>query len=230
MSSPVPSPQERILHAALTLLETGGIDAVSTRAVSVAANVQPPTIYRHYGDMRGLLDAVASAGFHTYLRANASRARRADPVQELREGWHLHVDFGLKHPHLYALMYAAPESGTLSPAAREGFAALHALIERIAATGRLTTGVERAAAMVHRAGLGYTLGQLSDPIPDPSVSDAMLDAVLSVILTPEPADATPPGPSAAAHAVALAAVLKAEPSPFSEAERYLLTEWLRRLM
>ena len=41
------------------LLNDGGREAVSTRAVAAAAGVQPPTIYRQYGDMQGLLSAVA---------------------------------------------------------------------------------------------------------------------------------------------------------------------------
>jgi AcrR family transcriptional regulator len=45
----------------------GGPDAVSTWAVSAAAGVQPPVIYRLFGDKNGLLDAVASYGFESYL-------------------------------------------------------------------------------------------------------------------------------------------------------------------
>ena len=44
--------------AARTSSADGGRGAVTTRAVSAAARVQPPTIYRQFGDMRGLLDAV----------------------------------------------------------------------------------------------------------------------------------------------------------------------------
>ena len=53
------SPTERMVRAAADLLQSGGIDAVSTRAVAAAAGVQPPAIYRQFGDKDGLLDAVA---------------------------------------------------------------------------------------------------------------------------------------------------------------------------
>ncbi len=53
------SPRERILHAAERLLSEHGREGVSTRAVSAAAGVQAQTIYRQYGDMAGLLNAVA---------------------------------------------------------------------------------------------------------------------------------------------------------------------------
>jgi AcrR family transcriptional regulator len=41
---------EKVLEAAARLLSSGGVDAVSTRAVAAAAGVQPPTIYRQFGD------------------------------------------------------------------------------------------------------------------------------------------------------------------------------------
>lgn len=225
-----PSPKDRIVQAALELLEAGGVGAASTRAVSAAAGVQPPTIYRHFGDMQGLLDAVASAGFATYLRAKTAQVRAGDPVEELRAGWALHVAFGLAHPHLYRLMYGAPRPGPPPPAALEAAALLRALMQRVAEAGRLVLGVDRAAAMVHAAASGVTLSLLSARVKDPELSDLMLGAVLAAVLTPA---APAPGGSvrrqAAAHAVSLAALLPELPDPFSEAEGALLVEWLRRL-
>ena len=63
--------RQRIVEAAARLLEEGGREAVSTRAVSAAAGVQAPTIYRIFGDKRGLLDAVASHGLAAYLKGAA---------------------------------------------------------------------------------------------------------------------------------------------------------------
>ena len=107
-----PSPRDRILRAAAMLLAEGGREAVSTRAVSAAAGVQPPTIYRQFGDMQGLLDAVAADGFARYLRAKVAREGTEDPVADLRAGWDAHIDFGLANPALYALMYGDPGQGS----------------------------------------------------------------------------------------------------------------------
>ena len=106
------NPRERILQAAARLLAEGGREAVSTRAVSRAAGVQAPTIYRQFGDMQGLLDAVASHGYATYLASKRERATHHDPVEDLRRGWNLHIDFGLANPALYILMYGNPRPGT----------------------------------------------------------------------------------------------------------------------
>ena len=55
--------RERILAAALDLLNTSGRDALTTRAVAEAAGVQPPVIYRHFRDKEGMLEALAEHGF-----------------------------------------------------------------------------------------------------------------------------------------------------------------------
>lgn len=225
-----PSPRERILQAALTLLETGGVEAVSTRAVSAAADVQPPTIYRQFGDMQGLLNAVASAGFAAYLRAKVARAQTREPVEELREGWNRHVEFGLTHPHLYTLMYGRLRPGEESPVALEAAGMLRTLLGRVAEAGRLAVGVDRAAAMIHASAVGVTLTLLGARERDDGLAERMREAVLSAILTPEgetAGNATPQ--QAAAHAVALVALLPTLPAPFSAAERTLLLEWLGRL-
>jgi AcrR family transcriptional regulator len=225
------SPRERILQAGLTLLETEGVEAVSTRTVSAAAAVQPPTIYRHFGDMQGLLDAVASAGFSAYLQTKAAREYPSDPVEQVREGWNLHVEFGLTHPHLYTLINGTPRNGPPSPAVLAATEMMRDVMRRVAESGRLAVGVERAAAMVHAAVLGTTLSLLGSPVKDLGMSNLMLEAVLKAILTPESETSRDTvSPQIAAHAIALTALLPDLPTTFSEAEKRLLVEWLHRLI
>ena len=68
-----PDVRERIIAAAAKLIAAGGRDAATTRAVAAAAAVQAPTIYRLFGDKRGLLDAVAGHGMAAYLAEKAAR-------------------------------------------------------------------------------------------------------------------------------------------------------------
>lgn len=226
-------PRERILQAARALLETGGVEAVSTRAVSAAAGVQPPTIYRQFGDMRGLLNEVAAAGFLAYLQTKTSHTPAADPVEELRRGWNMHVEFGLTHPHFYTLMYGTPRHLDPSPAAVEAFAMLESLMERLAAAGQLAVGVEQAALMVHSGAVGTTLNLMRTGAKAGSgLSDLMRETVLGAILNPhQPLSVAgdPVRQQAATHAVSLGALLPRLKEQYSEAEQGLLAEWLKRL-
>lgn len=218
--------RERIVEAAAALLDEGGREAVSTRAVSAAAGVQAPTIYRLFGDKQGLLDAVATHGFGAYLAEKAGQAATGDPVEDLRTGWDVHVSFGLANPALYALIYGEPRPGRPNPAAAAAAGLLAERIRAIAEAGRLRVGEERAARIAHSAGCGTTLTLIAEPPDrrDLSVSTLTREAVIAAITTDAPVAA--PGPAAAA--VALRAALPST-SALTAHERALLAEWLDRI-
>lgn len=227
-------PRERIVRAAAELLARGGREAVSTRAVGAAAGVQAPTIYRQFGDMRGLLDAVARETLAAYVAEKASRVPGDDPVEDLRKGWDLHVAFGLANPAAYALLYVDPGSSADSQAVRDGHEILQGQIERIARAGRLRMSVPLAARMVSAAGHGLTLSLISTPpeARDPQLPHAVREAILAAILVPAAeveAENVDGGERVAARAVALRAVLSDAPGVLSPAEQHLMGEWLDRL-
>jgi AcrR family transcriptional regulator len=229
-----PSPRDRILRAAALLLTAGGREAVSTRAVSAAADVQPPTIYRQFGDMRGLLDAVADDGFARYVLAKVTREGSGDPVADLRAGWDAHVAFGLANPALYALMYGDTRPGPMPPAAAEAQQLLELFVRRVAEAGRLRVGVETAARLIHAGALGVVLTLIATGAGTDGnrvLSTLMREAVLGAVITdaPPPDEPTAGMERVAARAVALKAVLPESAGTFTPAEGDLLAEWLDRL-
>ena len=236
-SRPKPDARARIVRAATELLATGGRDAVTTRAVSAAAGVQPPTIYRHFGDMQGLFEAVARDTFATYAREKASRPLTNDPVEDLRRAWDLHIAFSFAHPDVFALLYSGPSVAAFRPVINEGVALLQGLVARIAEAGRLRVDVAHATGLIHAAGTGITITLAATPPEerDPRLSETMREAVLTAITVPDSAEAPDEAPGAApaervaVHAVALRALLTDAPSVLSPAERQLLNDWLDRL-
>ncbi|GAA5122957.1 TetR/AcrR family transcriptional regulator [Pseudonocardia adelaidensis] len=221
--------RERIVEAAAELLATGGREAVSTRAVSAAAGVQAPTIYRLFGDKQGLLDAVAGHGIAEYLHDKTVRERDPDPVADLRRGWDLHVGFGLAHPALYTLVFGEPRPGVESQAQRQSATVLAGMIGRIAEAGRLRVSEERAAHLVHSTGRGITLTLIgmAPERRDPALSEFARESVIATITTDGPSRA-----SADAGPVPAAVTLRAqlpELAVLTESERVLLREWLDRV-
>lgn len=219
--------RERVLCAAGRLLADGGHEAVSTRAVSAAAGVQAPVIYRIFGDKQGLLDAVTSEAFRIYLDGKAQLRRTDDPVADLRHGWDLHVAFGLAHPALYTLMYGAPRAGAPPPAAIQAEQVLAEHVHRIARAGRLRVPEVLAAHLIHATANGIGLALLARPESgrDPALSAAGREAVITAIATDAPATSDP-GPAAAA--LALVANLP-EDAALSTNEKAMLGEWLDRI-
>jgi AcrR family transcriptional regulator len=233
-----PRPRDRILLAAASLLAEQGREGVSTRSVSAAAGVQPQTIYRQYGDMRGLLNAVAKAGFAAYLAAKTDHGSSENPVADFRHGWDMHVDFALQNPALYALMYGDPRPG-LESATADIEAALGSVLHRVALAGALKVGVERATQQVLAANVGVALALIAAQSRGESVgTDSTLstdtrEMVVGWLMDEsngQTANTTTDAPSTAAvSAIALAASLPALKDKFSVGEFALLTELLDRI-
>lgn len=200
---------------------------MSTRAVSDAAGVQPPVIYRLFGDKQGLLDAVMTQGLSAYVGGKAKQQTTVDPIDDLRSGWNQHVEFGLAHPALYALIYGELRPGAPPPAALAGFEMLAAKIRRIAEAGRLRVDEERAAYLIHAAGSGVTLTLIAMPEEsrDMTISELGREAVIAAITT---GDSVAAEPGLVGAAVTLRAALP-QTSALTPHEKALLQEWLERI-
>lgn len=218
--------RQRIVDAAADLLAREGRDAVTTRAVAVASGLQPPAIYRLFGDKDGLLEAVTEHGFATFLAAKHVDPDPEDPIEDLRAGWDLAVEFGLANPALYTLMYSEPTRPT-SAAFKAGMEILMGRIRRLAAGGWLRVDEELAAQIIHATARGAVLTWLS--LPEDRRTTALLtalrEAMVTAVTSQEPA-VQDPRPAGAARA--LRASLP-EQTTLTSAERHLLREWLDRI-
>ncbi len=206
--------------------------SLSSRAVAAAANVQAPTLYRLFGDKQGLLDAVTTDGFQRYLAEKKIFAPSDDPVEDLRRGWDLHVEFGRTTPAFYVLMYGLVQPERRPAAAEETHHLLLGLLDRVATAGRLRMPPDAAAQLIHVTSTGVTLALISTPTSDrdPDLSPRARDSILATITTPINHDA--PGNSdtpLATRALALDAALTDNPRPRTRTEAALLHDWLCRL-
>jgi AcrR family transcriptional regulator len=217
----------RIVAAAAGLIASGGRDAATTRAVAAAAGVQAPTIYRLFGDKRGLLDAAAEHGLAAYVAGKSVREPHPDPVQALREGWDMHVAFGLAHPGLYAIMNGDPHPGPPSPAVAAGLDILRRRIRAIALAGRLRTSEERAVTLLRSVCVGTVLTMLDEPEKqrDPGLSEIAREAVLAAIT----GEAVSPGSSGPGGAAAALRASLDRTAVLTGGERHLLEELLDRI-
>jgi AcrR family transcriptional regulator len=225
------SPRRRIVAAAVELLENGGPDAVSTRAVAAAAGMQPPAIYRLFGDKEGLLEAVAEHGYAQFLESKRAHldADPEDPVEELRRGWDLVVEFGVSRPELFAVMNRATGRGS-DAAHRAGLEILRGRVRRLAAGGWLRVDEELAAQIIQATGQGAVTTWHSTPAErrNPALLTVLRESMVAAITRAEPTiSAAESGPAAAARA--LRAALPDDADVLSDAEQRLLREWLTRL-
>ncbi|MFG3245087.1 TetR/AcrR family transcriptional regulator [Streptomyces sp. NPDC048187] len=226
MSSRSDQTRQRVIEAAIGLLTRGGRDAVTTRAVAEAAGLQPPAIYRLFGDKDGLLDAVAEYGFAAFLATKHVDPDPPDLIEDLRDGWDLAIEFGLANPALFTLMYTEPAREE-SAAFKAGLEILMGRMRRLAAGGLLRVDEELAAQVVHATARGAVLTWLSLPEKrrDPALFTTLRESMVAAVTNERPA-VRDSGPAGAARA--LRAALPGQ-AALSDAEQRLLSEWLKRL-
>ena len=247
--------RERLILAATELLAASDGKPVSTRQITDVAGVTAPTLYHHFKDKDGLMDAVVARGFEDFVRREASLERSPRAITDVKRLWDVHVQFGLSHTQLYSLMF-----GNSSPKKRpmivsEAERLLERELERIALDRQLAVPPLQAARAILAANIGVTLMLIADSAESHSadsgtsqgriLSHQTRDAVLRSVVT-EPsvldgdsaddpdddgASASASGPpSYVAAAIALNATLQSShPDQLSGTEMKLFLEWLHRL-
>jgi AcrR family transcriptional regulator len=223
--------RRQILEVAADILEREGAQAVSTRSVAAAAGIRAASLYQLFGDKDGLLAALAMHAFELYLAEKQTLTQTDDPVADMRRGWDVHVNFGLRHPAFYLLMFGADRPGRRPPAADEADRLLMKFLDRVAAVGRLRVPAVLAERLNFAAVTGVTLSLIGMPADerDPEISTRMRDTLVdSLIIDPPPAA----DPGLASRALALDAALGTADEanlPLRAPETALLRDWLERL-
>jgi AcrR family transcriptional regulator len=182
--------REKLLMAALTVLEEEGEAQFSTRAVCTIAGVGAPTLYHYFGSADGLLSAAMSLAFDQFLARKLAASDSPDPVTNLRQGCEDYVLFAAEKPKLYAAMLSRVLQGATIPAADRAYAHMNDQLQAIAAAGRLAVPVETAADLIWAsanaaAQLFVTARFRKAAPPDPAIVVALREQAMRSILQPE---------------------------------------------
>ncbi|MEU0029647.1 TetR/AcrR family transcriptional regulator [Streptomyces sp. NPDC006335] len=97
--------REQLLDIADQLLEEGGADALTIRAVATRAGVTPPAVYLHFASKTELVHATCLRVWSSlFLELEEVSRGVPDPVTALYETCVAYVAFGLRHPPQYRLV------------------------------------------------------------------------------------------------------------------------------
>jgi AcrR family transcriptional regulator len=130
--------RQALINGALALISEKNIDSVSLREVARRVGVSHAAPYRHFADKEALLAALSIDGFqmlHHKLEL-AIQSSSADPVQQIQDSGVAYIEFAIKHPSHYQLMFGAYRSTSaqrnpeLKNAARQAFMVLVGAILR----------------------------------------------------------------------------------------------------
>ena len=119
-----------LLEAAETVLNGDGIGALTLRAVSREAGVSHAAPTHHFGDLTGLLTALAAAGFDRMRERLEGEVAAAgyDRDARLKALGRGYIEFARGRPGLFQLMFRSERLDWSSPALSEAAEAAFALL------------------------------------------------------------------------------------------------------
>ncbi len=136
--------KQALLDAAVALTAETGPRGFTLREVARRAGVSHNAPYRHFRDREELLAAVAAEGFDRLTQAMAKAAPKSSAIQRLRRSGIAYVDFALRWPQHFAVMFDAPWSKADYPecaaAAERCFETLLGFVRASQTAGQMPAG------------------------------------------------------------------------------------------
>ena len=144
-----------IITTARTLAEAEGWDAVTTRRLSTEIEYSQPVLYKHFGSMEDIVEAVALEGFAELRKAlYAARRSSAAPADEVGRVAAAYSGFAATNPALYDAMFTRSTrlrfgaDDTPTPLS-EAFGELREAVTTVAAAPDVDTLAEVLWAALH---------------------------------------------------------------------------------
>jgi AcrR family transcriptional regulator len=172
--------RDEILDAALALLDEGGEQGLTMRALAARLKVTAMSLYHHVEDRTGLLRALSDRVYDGVLKGTA---RLADPVAEIRALLSIYHDAVGSHPQLTLAIFAEPAA--FAGVTRQITERLTALIAPLTPAHLLW----RDILVDHAHGSGLALAAVHDDLTQARTLreqyQRALDAMLAQFAAPE---------------------------------------------
>jgi AcrR family transcriptional regulator len=95
----------RILDVAWELARRDGIAAISLRELADRVDMRQPSLYNYFGSKADLYDAMFAQGFAQLVDERTALRLDADPTTALRQGCRHFIDFCVRDPARYQLLF-----------------------------------------------------------------------------------------------------------------------------
>jgi AcrR family transcriptional regulator len=137
--------QEKILDTARTLFARHGYEAVTLRLIAEEIEYAPSVIYSFFKDKEALIRTICEHDFAALAEAFVQSLQITDPIERIRQMGQIYIEFAVRHPNHYRLMFMTPSP--VEPSAAElslkgdplhdGYAALKQAVEEAIKGGYL---------------------------------------------------------------------------------------------
>jgi AcrR family transcriptional regulator len=137
---------ERIVLIASRWMDENPDQSLTTRKVCELAGVTAPTLYHHFGDKQGLMQAVAKRKMLAFFSGKRQQPETDDPRADLLRGWDQWLDFARQNQALIAALQQSPEISARLRAGAEAIA--EARLKRLQSVQALRTPPKQAAQVM----------------------------------------------------------------------------------
>ena len=111
--------REKILDAARELFINEGYDGVSMRKVAEKIEYSPTAIYGYFADKEDLFLQLCHEDFHRLAESFIQLANVRDPIERLREIGRAYLEFGVRNPNHYRMMFMTAHPGVIDSPEKE---------------------------------------------------------------------------------------------------------------
>ncbi|ASL09279.1 TetR family transcriptional regulator [Mycobacterium intracellulare subsp. chimaera] len=187
--------RDRLVAAALAVLERDGPAAVQARTVANEIGASTMAVYTHFGGMPTLIEAVMREGLARFAEHTRAVPHTDDPMADLIAGGLAYGEFAMQNPQLYRLLFGLNEfGGVCKPLAdgttpwdlAEGVDALSVLVtavERVIESGRIRPQEPTpAATQILSATHGFVLLTMTGFIDSEGLQDVMMPMAVNLMV------------------------------------------------
>jgi AcrR family transcriptional regulator len=123
----------QVLDAARALADESGVGALSIKKLAAALQIQPPSVYAHFGGLTELRRELALASYHAITAQMHAAAVGLAGTDALLALGHAYLDFIRNSPGLYSAIVAPPDrkDGPLWAAGRTWLAPFERVLESL---------------------------------------------------------------------------------------------------
>jgi len=174
--------RSHILDAARSIVVRHGFDALSMRKLAEVVGYSPASLYLHFSGRDAIAHALGAEGHARLLAALHSYDFVEDDTERLRSIGHAYVEFGLKHPEMYRLIFMQNVGYTeaiFNDAAASGETALSLLAEALAFSSQAPAAAETLWTALH----GIVSLSLTAAKHLVTPTDVLIDATLELYLS-----------------------------------------------
>jgi AcrR family transcriptional regulator len=175
--------RQTILDATEALILSSHGDDFSIRALAGVSGYSAPTIYHHFQDKDGLIEALLDARFGRLMEQLRRVELGADPLANLRELARAFVEFGMANPPFYRLISTISRKGQhrMPPSIEQVRELLRQPLQQLQSGGRLSVAnLELAELAIWALLHGLANLRINRPQDDwpPDLTRGAIDAML----------------------------------------------------